>query len=254
MPAGSSDCLRRAGGVRWCGDGTTTEDGGDVTYLLRVVLPDRPGTLGAVASALGGEGADILSVDVVERHRGVAVDDLVVDLPPARPPDVLITAAESVRDVTVESVRPFFGPLDTARELELVEAVAADPEAGIALLADAVPRIFRSAWALVVQASTGDVWGDGGTRVHRVAASSAAPETDAQALPWLPLTKATVLDPAGGHEVPSAWTDLDTELAAAPLGRPDRALVLGRPGGPGVRPSELARISHLAGIVATMTG
>ena len=38
-----------------------------VTYLLRVVLPDRPGTLGALASALGTEGADILRVDVVER-------------------------------------------------------------------------------------------------------------------------------------------------------------------------------------------
>ncbi|GLZ55937.1 ACT domain-containing protein [Actinomycetospora sp. NBRC 106378] len=225
-----------------------------MTYLLRVVLPDRPGTLGAVASALGVEGADILSVDVVERHQGQAVDDLVVDLPSARPPDVLITAAESVRDVVVESVRPFFGPLDTARELELVESVAAAPEDGIALLVDAVPRIFRSAWALVVEASSGDVWSDGGTRVRRVAASSAAPETEAQTLPWLPLVKATVLDPAAGQSVPSAWTDLDTELAAAPLGRSDRALVVGRPGGPGFRPSELARLSHLAGIVATMTG
>lgn len=251
MPAGSSACPRRAGTHD---DEVISEDGGDVTYLLRVVLPDRPGTLGAVASALGEEGADILSVDVVERHGGVAVDDLVVDLPSARPPDVLITAAESVRDVTVESVRPFFGPLDTARELELVEAVAADPDHGIGLLADAVPRIFRSAWALVVEASTGDVWADGGTHVHRVAASAAAPETEAETLPWLPLAKATVLDPVGEHTVPSAWTDLDTELAAAPLGRADRALVLGRPGGPGFRPSELARLSHLAGIIATMTG
>lgn len=226
-----------------------------MTYLLRVVLPDRPGTLGAVASALGQEGADILSVDVVERHQGVAVDDLVVDLPSARPPDVLITAAESVRDVTVESVRPFFGPLDTARELELVEAVAAAPEEGIVRLTDAVPRIFRSAWALVVEASTDDVWGDSGsTRVRRVASSSAAPETEAESLPWLPLRRAAVLDPAAGHTVPPAWTDLDTELAAAPLGRADRALVVGRPGGPGFRPSELARLSHLAGIVATITG
>lgn len=225
-----------------------------MTYLLRVLLPDQPGTLGAVASALGTEGADILSVDVVERHQGVAVDDLVVDLPAARPPDVLITAAESVPEVTVESVRPFFGPLDTARELELLEAVAADPGSGIGLFTDAVPRIFRAAWALIVEASTGDVWADGGTHVHRVAASSAAPETEAESLPWLPLAKATVLDPTAGHVVPSAWTDLDTELAASPVGRADRAIVLGRPGGPAFRPSELARLSHLAGVVATMTG
>lgn len=220
-----------------------------MTYLLRVVLPDRPGMLGALASALGGEGADILSVDVVERGNGVAVDDLVVDMPSSRPPDVLITAAESVREVSVESLRPFSGPLDTARELELVEAVTAAPRQGMALLADAVPRIYRAAWALVVE-----VAGTGSDAVRRVAASSAAPETEAQHLPWLPLERATVLDPAAVHEVPEAWTDLDTELAAAPVGHPGRALVVGRPGGPAFRPSELARMSHLCGILTTITG
>jgi hypothetical protein len=219
-----------------------------VTYLLRVVLPDRPGTLGAVASALGAEGADILSVDVVERGDGAAVDDLVVDMPTSRPPDVLITAAESVRGVVVESVRPFAGALDTTRELELVEAIAADPAQGLARLAEGVPRIFRTAWALITEA-TGK-----GQAVRRVASSTAAPETVATTLTWLPLERATVLDPAGGHGVPDAWTALDTELAAAPLGHPRRALVLGRPGGPAFRPSELARLSHLAGIVATIVG
>ena len=226
-----------------------------MTYLLRVVLPDRPGTLGALASALGGEGADILSVDVVERGNGVAVDDLVVDMPASRPPDVLITAAESVRDVSVESLRPFAGPLDTARELELLEAVSASPGQGMALLADAVPRIYRAAWALVVEVARGGPdGGSGRDGVRRVAASSAAPETEAQRLPWLPLERATVLDTAAGHEVPHAWTDLDTELAAAPVGHPGRALVVGRPGGPGFRPSELARMSHLCGILTTITG
>lgn len=223
-----------------------------MTYLLRVVLPDRPGMLGALASALGAEGADILSVDVVERSEGVAVDDLVVELEASRPPDVLITAAESVRDVSVESLRPFAGPLDTARELELVEAVTAAPAEGMVLLAEAVPRIFRSAWALVVEAVAAPPRGT--SRVRRLAASAAAPETEAQDLPWLPLARATVLDPVGGHDVPAAWTDLDTELAASPLGRPERAVVLGRPGGPAFRGSELARMSHLCGILAVVMG
>ncbi|GLZ47901.1 amino acid-binding protein [Actinomycetospora sp. NBRC 106375] len=219
-----------------------------MTYLLRVVLPDRPGTLGSLASALGAEGADILSVDVVERGAGSAVDDLVVDMPSSRPPDVLITAAEAVHGVIVESVRPFAGALDTTRELELVEAVAAHPEEGVRLLAEGVPGLFRSAWALVTE-TTGE-----GQGVRRVASSPAAPETEAAELSWLPLDKATVLDPIGGHTVPEAWTDLDTELAAAPVGRPERALVVGRPGGPAFRPSELARLSHLCGIVATIVG
>jgi hypothetical protein len=88
-----------------------------VSYLLRLVVPDRPGILGAVATALGDVGVDIVSLDVLERGQGVAVDDVVVDLPRDRLPDSLITAAQTVPGVTVESLRPFAGPLDTHREL-----------------------------------------------------------------------------------------------------------------------------------------
>jgi len=215
-----------------------------VSYLLRLVLPDKPGSLGAVATALGNAGADILGVDVVARSHGSAVDDLAVDLPPGRPPDVLITAAESVPGVEVESVRPHSGRLDTHRELELIEEIATDPGNGLCLLAEGVPRIFRAGWALVAVRE--------GTRSYRLAESAAAPETRAGDLPWLPLTRAVVIDPAV-HWVPEPWSDLDTELAAAPFGD-SRVLVVGRPGGPAFRPSELARLAHLAGIVATVLG
>jgi len=43
-------------------------------------------------------------------------------------------------------------------------------------------------------------------------------------------------------------------LAAAPLGDPTIALVLGRPGGPHFRPSEVARLGYLTGIVASILG
>ena len=94
-----------------------------MSYLLRLVMPDRPGILGAVATALGTAGIDIVSLDVLERGSGVAVDDVVVDLPPDRLPDSLITVAQSVPDVVVESLRPFAGPLDTHRELELLDGL-----------------------------------------------------------------------------------------------------------------------------------
>ena len=55
------------------------------SYLLRVQLEDRPGSLGSLAVALGSVGADILSLDVVERGTGYAIDDLVVDLYVAHP-------------------------------------------------------------------------------------------------------------------------------------------------------------------------
>jgi hypothetical protein len=216
-----------------------------VSFLLRLVLPDKPGSLGAVATALGIAGADILGVNVVERSFGHAVDDLAVELPTGRPPDVLITAAESVPGVLVESVRPHFGQLDTHHELELIEEIAGEPERGAALLAEGVPRIFRAGWALIV--------GRDEDRSYRLAESTAAPETRAGDLSWLPLKRAVVIDP-DLHWVPDPWTALDTELAAAPFGDGMQALVVGRPGGPAFRPSELARLTHLAGIVATVLG
>ena len=40
------------------------------SYLLRLQLEDRPGSLGSLAVALGAVVADILSLDVVERASG----------------------------------------------------------------------------------------------------------------------------------------------------------------------------------------
>lgn len=214
-----------------------------VSFLIRVILPDSPGTLGAVATALGTVGADILSVDVVERGTGVAVDDLVVELPSGRLPDALITAAESVEGVEVDAVRPYAGVLDTHRELELVEEIAAQPKSGLDILAEGVPRIVRAGWAMIVEhAETGAL---------RLASSSAAPETPITDLPWLPLERATVLD---GEEawIPETWQELGTELAATPLGKPGKALLVARPGGPAFRAAEVARLAHLAGIVAVV--
>lgn len=214
-----------------------------MSFLIRVQLPDRPGTLGAVATALGEIGADILSVDVVERGSGLAIDDLVVELPSGRLPDTLITAAESIEGVEVDAVRPYAGILDTHRELELVEEIAEEPRKGLEIFTEGVPKIIRAGWAIVV--------GPQGTGINRLTASSAAPETRMADVPWFPLERATVLD--GEEEwVPETWRELGTELAATPLGKPDRVLVVGRPGGPMFRAAEVARLAHLAGIVAVV--
>ncbi|AUI61079.1 ACT domain-containing protein [Amycolatopsis sp. BJA-103] len=214
-----------------------------MSFLIRVQLPDTPGTLGAVATALGTVGADILSVDVVERGGGIAVDDLVVEIPSGRLPDALITAAESVDGVEVDAVRPYAGVLDTHRELELVEEIAAKPASGLEILAEGVPRIIRAGWAVVVEHSE--------SGALRLASSSAAPETPITDLPWLPLERATILD-AEEAWVPETWKELGTELAATPLGKPGKALLVARPGGPNFRAAEVARLAHFAGIVAVV--
>ncbi|MEV0946193.1 ACT domain-containing protein [Rhodococcus sp. NPDC049939] len=216
-----------------------------MSYLLRVELPDRPGSLGALATALGSVGADILSFDVVERGAGFAVDDLVVDVEPGALPDTLITAAENLPDVSVDSIRPYSGLLDTHRDLELIDQVATAKDDRLQVLVDGAPRVFRVGWSTVA-----DIGRHG---VYRVVGSSGAPETQAADIPWMPLDKPTALD-ATDDWVPPAWRELDTALAAAPLGTTGRVLILGRPGGPEFRPSEIARLGYLAGIIATVLG
>ena len=118
-----------------------------MTYLLRVSLPDRPGSLGSLAVALGSVGADIVSLDVVDRFDGVAVDDIVVNVPHGTFPDTLITAAEQLDGVVVDSLRPFGGILDAHRELELIDAVATAGAGAAQLLADELPPTLRVGWA-----------------------------------------------------------------------------------------------------------
>jgi hypothetical protein len=217
-----------------------------VSYLLRLVMPDRPGILGAVATALGTAGIDIVSLDVLERGSGVAVDDVVVDLPPDRLPDSLITVAQSVPDVVVESLRPFAGPLDTHRELELLDGLAHAGEGTAAkLLAAELPRVFHCGWAVVLDC------GPGGTWTVR-AASEAAPEFAGLELPWMPLTGALLL-PSDDDWLPERWREMAIEMMAAPYGGEACAVVLGRSGGPAFRRSELLRLVHLTGIASTVT-
>ncbi|HWH30653.1 MAG TPA: amino acid-binding protein [Mycobacteriales bacterium] len=215
-----------------------------MSWLLRVVLPDRPGSLGALASALGEVGGDILSLDVVERGPDGAVDDLVVALPAGGLADRLITSAQSVDGVVVESLRPYYGVTDLHRDLELVDELAAAPSRALPLLVEHAPGVFRAGWAALVER--------GAPGVRALHASAGAPDLSGVALPWLPLPTARRLD-VREDWVPERWGATGTELAAAPVGRSERAVLLGRPGGPRFRASEVLRLAHLAGIAATVT-
>ncbi|MDP9116144.1 MAG: ACT domain-containing protein [Actinomycetota bacterium] len=222
-----------------------------MSYLLRIVLPDRPGALGAVATALGAVGADILSLDVIERSPGSATDDLVVELPPDRLADSLVSAAATVAGVHVESIRPYAGQIDPYRELELLDSLAAGSAEPLGVLANGVTKIFRAGWALVLGSPAGGI-------AEVVGRGGAAPEVGTLPIPWWPAAPARTLsvsqpddEPAGARGwAPPDWDRVGTELAVAPLGA--GALLVGRPA---LRwlPSELVRLQHFAAIAATVT-
>jgi hypothetical protein len=48
------------------------------TELVRLRLPDRPGSLAAVTQHLASHGVDVLRLEIVDRAGGVAVDDLLL--------------------------------------------------------------------------------------------------------------------------------------------------------------------------------
>jgi hypothetical protein len=150
----------------------------------------------------------------------------------------------AVPDVRVESLRPYAGPLDTHRELVLLEALARAGTGTAKLLAAELPRVFHSGWATVLAPSV-----DGGGTV--LAASDAAPTFDGVPLPWLPLTSPLLL-PSDADWVPGRWQDLVVEMMASPLDDLGTAVVVGRSGGPAFRRSELLRFAHLTGIAATV--
>lgn len=208
---------------------------------MRVVLPDRPGALGAVATALGTVGADILSVDVIERSPGCATDDFVVEVPPDRLADSLVTAASTIEGVHVESIRAYAGRVDPHRELELLERLGRNPRSSLAVLADGVPRVFRAHWALVLGPPV-----DGVAQV--LARGGAAPGLESLPAPWWPPTPSRALQ-TDDSWAPADWRRLDTELGVTALG--DAALLVGRPA---LRfaPSELVRLQHLAAVAATV--
>jgi hypothetical protein len=223
------------------------------TYLLRLVLPDRPGSLGAVATALGAEGVDIETLDVVERGPyGSAVDDLVVSLPNDRMAEVLITACQSVPDVRVESLRPHSRAAETVRDLGIVDAIAADPARALERLAELAPEAFRCSWAVVFDATApgSEAPADASVGQHgvrRISASSAAPPVGTCPVPDLPISGARRVSPEESW-VPVDWRERDNDLAVAACGSPYRVLLVARPGGPLFRASEVMRLAHLANL------
>ena len=211
-------------------------------YLLRVELPDVPGSLGRVAAAIGEAGGDIEAIEIVEKKPavGTAVDDVLLETAPGVMPDSIVSACTLLDGVHVLWISRYAAGGNLFLDLEAVEALTATPHSALDELVDLLPITFRADWGLRVRRT------DAGVAIRH--STSAAPELVDGEVDWFPLSRPTRVD------IPESWERwTSTLVAAAPLGDKDELVLFGRRGGPEILDSELARLGHLAALAVSIT-
>src|SRR5262249_29535017 len=97
--------------------------------LLRVELPNVPGSLGRLATAIGEAGGDIEALEIVEKRLdGIDVDDVLLDLTEGAMPDSVVSACNAVDGVRVVWIGHYLAGGNLFPDLEVVEALTANPE------------------------------------------------------------------------------------------------------------------------------
>ncbi|WP_151083768.1 amino acid-binding protein [Nocardioides cynanchi] len=196
--------------------------------LLRVELPNVPGSLGRLASAIGAAGGDIDAIEIVEkRHDGTAVDDVLLEMVGGAMPDSVVSACTAVEGVRVLWISRYLAGGNLFLDLEVVESLTGEPATALDRLVELLPVAFRCEWA--ARAKLGP---DGST----VELASEGAPADLSLRPGSGLDRQTIGD------------DL---VAVAPVGH-KRVVAIGRRGGPEFLDSELARFGHLVALAASI--
>jgi hypothetical protein len=186
-------------------------------FVVRVWVPDRPGALGAVASRIGAVGGDLVGIDILERGGGLAIDELVVELPDQKLIALLIDEMTEVDGVDVEELRPVSGDLPDARLDALETAAVLVEQLSVDSLTDELAahacRDFEAEWASVVDLDAS----------LSLASTGATPPAA-----WL----AAFVHGSRMSDRANAGEFGPDEVAWAPLRAADLALVVGRRGRP----------------------
>jgi len=148
-----------------------------VSHLLRVALPDVPGSLGRVASAIGLAGGNIEAIEIVEhRADGVAVDDVFLTMTDGVMPDSVVSACTQLDGVEVVWIQRYGAGGGLFLDLELVEEMTQRRSDARNVLVDALPSTFRVDWAARLRPEGG--------RIGIVRGTTAAPESIPDDITW----------------------------------------------------------------------
>lgn len=206
---------------------------------IRLSIPDRPGSLGVVTSAIGAVGADIVKIDVLESESGRALDDVFVVV---RDPNHLNTVRDRLANmpvVTVTGLQYPAPPVTGHADLELVDQVLTRPERGLQTLVDGAPHALGADWCALVE------YGPDAAVLGVVSASVNSPGPEKVVI-TTPLRLAAIRITPPGAEAPYGGA------ALVPIGSGPLALVLVREEGPEFHRSELWRMGQVGQIVGTV--
>jgi hypothetical protein len=222
---------------------------GPMIFTLRISLPDRPGTLGMVASSFGKGDVNILTLDVVDRADGTAVDDLRVEAPRGMQ-EALRRAGEAVPGFAVEYVRPLEAFGHVLEPLELAALLEDSGADALGLLVEHLPDSLGASWAIVAEVPV-----RAGEAPRVLAGSLGAPSAGRLLPAWLePLSGTGSGDEGPAWSVPAPEAG-GLEVATARLEA--SAVVLGRERGPTFRAAEvrhLGLLARIAGAVVARSG
>lgn len=200
-------------------------------FLVRVVLADRPGALGAVASRIGAVRGDVVGFDILERAEGRAVDEFMVELSDEAHLDLLVFEIEQVDGTAVEHVRPLGAGHPRGRlgayEAAVTLAAQRTTEGVLERLAALAAQELDAEWVAVVEVES------------RGAASLLSSQGRPPAARWLAAY--------AGEQLAHPGPRPDPDVTAAALPNWDLALVAGRPGWPFGAP-EQRRLEALAAL------
>jgi hypothetical protein len=205
-----------------------------VLARIRLRVPDRPGSLGRVASAIGAASGDIAGVDVLASESGQALDDVVVQVRDTGHLDAVLTALAGVPGVGVDGVHHPVPPVPGHADLQLVAQVLAQPGRSLQTLVDGAPAALGVDWAAIVQTEIGR------DELDVVATSGGSPTTLTGTLVGPFRLRTLRLDLTGGPPHAAALVPLE----GCPLG-----LLLGRAGGLEFHSRELWRLGQLGAVV-----
>ena len=206
---------------------------------IRLSVPDRPGSLGSVTSAIGAVGADIVKIDVLESESGRALDDVFVVVRDVNHLNTVRDRLNNMATITVTGLQYPAPPVTGHADLELVDQVLARPERGLQTLVDGAPHAFGADWAALVE------YGPDAGVVGVLAVSGQSPGPDKVVI-TSPSRLASIRVTPPGAAAPYGGA------ALIPIGSGPLALVLVREEGPEFHRSELWRVGQVGQIIGTV--